>query len=227
MKRLQKMLQMVPMDGIGFIDVGTDHGTIPISLAKQNYKGNIYASEIHADPLRKAEQYAKEAGVYGRIQFLLCDGLSLCPADQIDCIMIAGMGGDTICRILDQAEWIFTGQYRIILQPMTHAEILRYWLVHNEFQIVQEEIVLEHGRVFQLFSAAIGKSAHYSDVEYYVGKLSDDRPKSSLDVLLYQEAFRLQKKVKGLSGQKNDASYQFYRTVLSEMEKLLKNGYGS
>lgn len=58
----------------------------------------------------------------------------------MDTIVIAGMGGDMICRILDEAEWCMSGKYKLILQPMTKQDILRYWLVNNGFEICRELI---------------------------------------------------------------------------------------
>ena len=137
------------------------------------------------------------------------------------------MGGETICRILDQAEWIFDRAYQFVFQPMSHAEVLRYWLVHNEFQIDREEIVLENGQLFQLFSASLGKSVRYSDPEYFVGKISENRSGVSVFQLLQVEADLLRKKVSGLSesGQNNASSYTFYRSVLTEMEMMLQDDY--
>ena len=219
---------MIPMNGIGLADVGTDHAIIPISLAQKGYQGKLFASDIHNGPLQKAKHDAEEAGVAEKIVFQLCDGLSMCPPEEVDCILIAGMGGETICRILDQAEWIFDRPYRFILQPMTHAEVLRYWLVHNEFQIDREEIVLENAQLFQIISATMGKSVRYSDPEYYVGKIDGSRTGVSVFELLREEADLLQKKVSGLceSCRNDSAAYHFYRKILTEMEMLLQNDYG-
>lgn len=226
-KRLLALLNNVPMNGIGMIDVGTDHAIIPISLAQKGYQGKLFASDIHQGPLQKAKNAAEDAGVAERISFQLCDGLALCPATEIDCIVIAGMGGETICRILDQAEWIFDGLYHFVFQPMTHAEVLRYWLVHNEFQIIREEIVPENGQLFQLFTASLGKSLRYSDPEYIVGKLNGLRSGVSVYELLKEEGDLLRKKVSGLSESKRyNSEYAFYRKILTEMEMLMQNEYG-
>ena len=116
-------------DGIGFVDVGTDHGYLPIEMCLNGYCGNIFASDINEDPLDKARVNAREACVYDKMEFLLCDGLDPSLQNKVDTIVIAGMGGDTICSILDKAEWCMDRRYKLILQPMTKAEVLRYWLV--------------------------------------------------------------------------------------------------
>ena len=116
-RRLAAILDEI-QDGIGVIDVGTDHGYLPAALAKRGYPGNIFASDINEGPLNAAKTTADNESLTDKIKFLLCDGLIACDPDKIDTIVIAGMGGDLICRILDQAEWTMDERYTMILQPM-------------------------------------------------------------------------------------------------------------
>lgn len=218
-RRLEALYRLLPGEGRGFIDVGTDHAQIPIRMAENGYPGNILASDIAEAPLRTAYRAACEHGVGDRIRFLCCDGLELCPPDAVDTILIAGMGGDTACGILDRAEWLFNGDYRLVLQPMTHAEVLRYWLVHNEFQITAEAIIAESGHVYQMFCASLGKAGRYTDAEYLTGKrdsvqLGDDR-----QLLLQWERARLQKKLDGMktAGQTDSPAFRFYDHILLEL----------
>ena len=82
-------------DGIGVIDVGTDHAYLPVALARRGYCGNLLASDIGEGPLAVARRHAEDASVADRIRFFCCDGLELCPPEDVDCIVIAGRGGDT------------------------------------------------------------------------------------------------------------------------------------
>lgn len=167
-KRLECIAGKIP-DGIGMIDVGTDHAYLPVSMALRGYRGNLLASEIGEGPLSVARRHAQEAEVYERIRFLLCDGLDLCPPEGIDCIVIAGMGGDTITGILDRAEFCMDARYLLILQPMTRAEVLRYWLVYNEFAIVEEDIVEDGGILYPVLCARFGGKTRLNDAELYTG----------------------------------------------------------
>lgn len=218
-KRLLQLYRLLPTSGKGIIDVGTDHGQIPVRLAQDGYPGAIYASDIHPGPLDIARKAAARAGVSKRISFLLCDGLDGCPPDQIDCILIAGMGGDTICGILDRAEWLFSTQYHLVLQPMTRPEVLRYWLIHNGFTIDQERTVSEDHRIYQLFSASPGNSQPYRDVEYLIGKPGYGREKGSFRILLTEQQRLLTKKLSGLreSGMESSPSYCFYQKILEDI----------
>ena len=223
-RRLEALYQMLPGEGCGIIDVGTDHGRIPIRLAESGFPGSIFASDIAEAPLQAARRAALEQGYDGRIRFLCCDGLELCPPDAVDTILIAGMGGDTVCGILDRAEWLFSGAYRLVLQPMTHAEVLRYWLLHNEFRIDREAVIAESGHIYQMFSACLGKDRPYTDAEYLTGKrdsvqLFDDR-----QLLLQWEKDRLQKRIEGMktAGQQDSPAFRFYDHIRSEIEENLR-----
>ena len=156
--------------GIGVVDVGTDHGYIPINLALNSYPGNIFATDLNEAPLSKAYNNAVLNNVSNRITFIQSDGLDDIKPDTVDTIIIAGMGGDLICDILDRAEWTMSKDYSFILQPMTKAEILRYWLINNGYTIVYDDIIIEQKRPYSiLYVKYTGEIQIYSDAQLYVG----------------------------------------------------------
>lgn len=168
-KRLKLISEYIE-NGKGIVDVGTDHGYLPVFLAENGYGGNIIASDINADPLSKAVKNAASAGVSDRISFLLCDGLHKCPPDKVDTIVIAGMGGDMILKIIEETEWCMSPKYKLILQPMSKCEILRYWLVYNGFEISNELLVEENGTIYQIMIVTFGGYTALNDAELYTGK---------------------------------------------------------
>ncbi len=221
-ERLKYCCGLIPQEGKGFADIGTDHGQIPIWLAENGYSGYIYASDIAEGPLTRARSEANDAGVSHKIEFELSDGLDSCPAGKVDCILIAGLGGDNICRILDRCDWIFQGGHLFLFQPMTHAEVLRYWLVHNDFRIIREALISEGEHVYQIFSAVVGKSRSYSDIEYYVG--ADDVPHEGAprEVLLRVLQNRFENLLTGLSLSRAEygSSARFLLSVYNELKSL-------
>ena len=221
-KRLDLLYEMVPDDGRGVIDVGTDHGQIPIRLATSGYKGHILASDIAEGPLKTACAAARNSGMENRIQFILCDGLDQCPQEEVSDILIAGMGGDTICRILDRAEWLFSGQYRLILQPMTRPEVVRYWLIHNEFSIDLEAVAQEETHAYQMFRALPGHSPSMKDSEYLVGSCSSPRRGDKVIFVIEQQLRMITKKLNGFPANKASESseYAFYHNIKRELEEL-------
>ena len=168
-KRLLSLIKKIP-SGKGMIDVGTDHGYIPVYLAAHGFSGNILASDINSGPLNSGIQNARDAGVEDKIDFILCNGLEKCPPEAVDTILIAGMGGDTISGILDRAAWVMDSAYLLILQPMTKSEILRYWLVNNGFEILSEELCEESGKVYQIIISRFGGYTRLNDAELFIGK---------------------------------------------------------
>ena len=156
-------------NGRGVADIGTDHGYIPAALALGGYTGRIIAADINAGPLQCAEKTAAETGVSEKIEFLLCDGLSKVEPSAVDTIVIAGMGGDTITGILDRDYWCASPGYKLVLQPMSHQNVLRYWLINNEFTITRELLAMDSGKMYQIFTAQYGPSPRYSDAELFTG----------------------------------------------------------
>ena len=224
-KRLSAITGLIS-NGIGVVDVGTDHGYIPVFLASNGYLGNIFASDINSAPLSAAEHTAVSAGVSDRINFLLCDGLEKCPPDKVDTIIAAGMGGDLICRILDYAEWCMDSRYKLILQPMTKIEVVRYWLSMNGFKTEKEVLVEDNGIIYQIITASFDGYTAYTDAELFAGKyeLTDDKGLyvKNINDLCY----RFDKAVKGAeSGSVALYKINFYKTILKELEELGKK-YG-
>lgn len=168
-KRLQAIYSLI-CQGRGVVDVGTDHGYIPVALAQNGYAGKIIASDIRSGPLQAARSSAKSAGVEDKIDFLLCDGLDGCEKSAIDTIVIAGMGGDTICGILDRAEWCMAPDYTLILQPMTKAEVVRYWLAYNGYEFLDEVLVKDGGIIYQVIRARIKENTSLSLAELFTGE---------------------------------------------------------
>lgn len=189
--------------GRGVIDVGTDHATLPVRLALEGYPGNILASDLREGPLAAAKRTAAQFGVSERIVFLLADGLDACDPSSVDTIVIAGMGGDTICGILDRAEWCMSPACRLLLQPMTKAEVLRYWLSNNGFAIENEVLAEDAGTVYQIIVALFcGENERLSDAELYLGKAGLSDP------VLYrrivgEEIGRIERRLEGLRAAKD------------------------
>ena len=202
-RRLQAIEALVE-DGVGLIDVGTDHGYLPLALAKRGYPGALIAADIGVGPLNAAKRNAAEAGLEQRIRFLLCDGLERCQPEAVDTIVIAGMGGDTICGILDRAEWVLDPHYTLLLQPMTRAEVLRYWLTNNGFSILEERLVRDNGAIYALLRARYGGEMKLTDAELYTGAFPLIEREALWPEFLSLQLRRLEKSIAGLEQGERD-----------------------
>ena len=218
-RRLSAIAALIPA-GKGMIDVGTDHGYLPAELALSGYPGLLFASDINAEPLAVAKKTAAQAGVSNRIHFLRCDGLKLCPPDAVDTIVIAGMGGDLIVRILDEAEWCMDRRYRLILQPMTKPEVVRYWLVYNEFEIESETLVEDGGILYQIVTASFGGQTRLNDAELFVGKRSLNPDRALYGRMLEIEFRRFERAITGMAVGGGDARWKLYREIRDQLKEM-------
>ncbi len=220
MRKRLKALASLAKEGTGLIDVGRDHGYLPVMLAQSGYKGKLFASDIRPEPLAAAKKTALAAGLSERIRFLLCDGLSLCPPEDIDTIVIAGMGGDMIVKILDEAEWCMDEHFRLILQPATKAEVVRYWLVYNEFSIVSEHLIEEGGIIYQTILAVFGGETRLNDAELFAGKrcLCEDR--ALYDRRLRELTERFDKAVCGMKQAAETPRLALYREIRQQLREM-------
>lgn len=196
-KRLELIASFVK-NGIGVADVGTDHGYIPVMLVKRGYKGNIIATDINEGPLNKAKQSLIEADCEEAVELILCNGLDGCESEKIDTIIVAGMGGDTITGILDRAEWCAREDIKLILQPVTKPEILRYWLVNNDFRITNEAQVEENGTVYQIICAVPGRDCRYKDSELFIGRYDLIKGSTYYEQMLDKHIIRFSSAAEGL-----------------------------
>ena len=225
-KRLEKIAAYI-QSGVGIIDVGTDHGYLPVALCQRGYEGNIIASDINEAPLELAKKNARHAGVDDKIKFLLSDGLDDCDGDKIDTIVIAGMGGDTICGILDRSEWYMDSRYKLIFQPMTKAEILRYWLVNNGFGICDEALVQDCGTLYQVFTARFDSETLLCDAELFTGGKKQIENDPLFPVLLEREIKRFEKALASMHTaapeQRTPGKTQIMESILLQLKEM--NGY--
>ena len=153
--RLLAVGEMVP-PGARAADVGTDHGYLPVWLRQKGICNSVIASDIAPGPLDAARASARRYGVDG-IDFRLCPGLSGIRPQEADAVVIAGMSGETMVSILENAGWDWTGK-RLILQPMTKRAELLTWLYGHGLHIREEKPVSERNRLYWVFLAEAGEA---------------------------------------------------------------------
>ena len=151
-------------------DIGTDHGYLICALVEQGKAQHGIAADINPMPLKKARQEAASRGLNQQLDFRLTDGLSGIPPENLEAVVIAGMGGETMIHIMES--WPHTKQSGIawLLQPMTKAERLRNWLWQNGFVIRRERCCTAAGRVYSVMEAVYtGEASHHPLWEHYLG----------------------------------------------------------
>ena len=133
-------------------DIGTDHAFLPIWLIQQGYCTHAIATDLRVGPAERAIRNVTAQKLEYRISVRLGDGLSPILPEEVDDIVIAGMGGETIAFILQNAGWTKNEQYHFVLQPMTKHETLRKYLLENGYALLKEHVSVDGGRLYPVMS---------------------------------------------------------------------------
>lgn len=136
-------------------DIGSDHAYLPAYLAKLNKIDYCIAGEVVEGPLENAKKEIQKTHTESIIIPRLGDGLSVIKkADQLNTIVIAGMGGSLIRDILNRGISHLSGQEKLILQPNVGEKTLRKWLVEHQYVITDEKILKENQHIYEIIVAA-------------------------------------------------------------------------
>lgn len=203
-ERLLCAAQLV-RQGSRMADIGTDHAYLPIYLVESGRCPSAIASDIRVGPADSARRNIAAAGLADRIEVRLGDGLCGIAPDEVDDIVIAGMGGETIAAILQAAPWVKDSRYRLILQPMTRPEDLRRYLLISGFEIETEQVVQDGRHLYTVMAAAFtGADPVTDEAAYYCGKLPPEGAG-----LIKKDIARLHKKAEGCraAGKADEAAH--------------------
>lgn len=152
-------------------DVGTDHALLPCRLYLDGER-KLTAADINEGPLLSARQTVMHyIGKEDAVRLVLSDGLD--KIDHADDVIIAGMGGELIARIVLGCRFLSENTH-FILQPMTKAEVLRRELYKNGFYIEKELTARENDRNYVIMSVYFGgEKCDITDAFAYAGKVTD------------------------------------------------------
>jgi tRNA (adenine22-N1)-methyltransferase len=141
-------------DGAAVADIGTDHGLLPVYLARNRLARRLIASDISADSLKAALRSAEKHNVTEKIEFITAPGLEGVVEADVDTVVVAGMGGETIAGILSDASWIKHRDIKLILQPQSRIDVLCRFLYDNGHLISDTKTILDRGRQYTIIVAA-------------------------------------------------------------------------
>lgn len=134
-------------------DVGTDHGYIPVHLVLAQKAERAIAMDVNKGPLRRAEEHILQYGLEHQIETRLSDGLAALEPGEADVIVVAGMGGALMQRILAQGQETARKAVRLVLQPQSEVMAFRQFLFAGGYQITAEDMVLEDGKYYPVIAA--------------------------------------------------------------------------
>lgn len=151
-------------------DIGTDHGYIPIYLVQKGVCERAVASDINKGPINKAKMNVGFEGLSSKIDCYLGGGLAPLKVGEVDGVVMAGMGGN-LTRDIILADLNKVKKYDfMILQPAQNPEVLREFLYNNEYEIIDEDLILDEGTYYELFKVKYNSDAErlsFDDAIYY------------------------------------------------------------
>lgn len=200
-KRLKLVASFVE-PGALVADVGTDHGYVPIWLVQEGVAAGGIAMDVNQGPLERAKAHIAACGLSGRIQVRLGDGLSALSGEEADTVIIAGMGGPLIVRILTEGLETARRMKRLILSPQSEIWSVRAFLERNGFVIEDDAMTEEDGKYYTVICARsaggyIGDGtfcvSERKRLEWKYGKCLLERKDPVLKVFLEQERQKYRK----------------------------------
>ena len=231
MVKLSERLQMaanLTRHGYPIADIGTDHAYLPVYLLQENRIPSALACDLREGPLQNARQTVERYGFADKVELILSDGLKEIKPGIVNDFVIAGMGGNLIADILADCDWIQNVNNHFVLQPQSHAEDLREYLVNSGFEILRE-VATREGRHLYLALEVIytGKIREYPITYYYLGELpkSDSAYRDEYIDFIYD---RLRVRKDALVNSSSDSgTVKMLDTVLKDIEEIRSETYGS
>ncbi len=153
-------------------DIGSDHAYLPVELLETNIASFAIAGEVAKGPMSRSKEDVDKFGLSAKIGVRLGDGLAVINEnDEIDTVVIAGMGGILIKDILTRAtEEQLSNVKTLILQPNIGEPLVRHWLVENNFEIIDEDIIAEEHHVYEIIKAQkVNRSVSLTEAQYLMG----------------------------------------------------------
>ena len=169
--RMKMIVGLVP-EGVTVADIGTDHGYVASYLVKEKKYKKAIATDVNEGPIKRAKKNIDALKLSDKIETRLGDGLDVLEDGEADTVVIAGMGGMLICKMLSEAAEKLTKIDNLILQPQSDIEEVRRHVHKLGFKIERESICMEDGKFYIAMRAIHGEEdPPYSDTEYRFSRI--------------------------------------------------------
>ena len=151
-----------------------------------------------------------------KIEVRCGNGISVLKPEEAECIIIAGMGGELISRIIDDNIEVAKSAKEIIMQPMTSEENLREYLAENGFCITDEVLAKEGEKIYVIIKAVTGNVIN----NYYFPELLGKNNKELIKAYYNKVIKRINDKIKGAEISNNTDECNRYREILNEVNRV-------
>ncbi len=157
--------------GLAVADIGCDHAYLPIHLAKQSISPHIIACDINSGPVERAKENIDDVELGAKIEVRQGDGLSVLKPGEAQSIVLAGMGGKLMIRILTEGKEILDGVSELIMEPQSEVASLRHFLQDNGFRIISESMVCDDEKFYPIIKAIPGQMDWDKEIYFRYGKI--------------------------------------------------------
>lgn len=180
-KRLKEILAAIPY-GSYIVDIGTDHGKIPVSSILKGISIKAIATDISAKSLEKSRILVNKYGLSDKIELRLGDGLDIINPNEADTLIISGMGAQEIISIIDRSDIIFN---TYIFTPHQETVKLREYLTSNKYEIISDRKVKAENKFYDIIICKSG-IRELSYRELMLGISNDYSNKDFIDFIDYE-----------------------------------------
>ena len=166
-------------------DIGTDHAYLPVYLIQEQICQSVVASDSNLSPLKQAMETVAAFNCLHKVELRYGDGLSiLSKDDDVDTIIVAGLGGKAIIAILQRGQEKLAHIRQLILQPMNDSGLLRLFLAKNGYALANELLVMEGKRLYEIILAKPGTENEKDFFRLSIGpRLLEQRPPLLIDLI--------------------------------------------
>ncbi len=219
-ERMQKAADLVTA-GYRVADVGCDHGYIAIWLAGSKKCPICIAMDVGEKPLAAARKNVALYGVADAVLLRRSDGLAALKAGEADCVLIAGMGGTLMARILTEGRAVLETVEELVLEPQSDAAKVRRTVQEVGFRILEEDLVTECGKYYPLIRAVRREQPGVlSETELRYGPCLLRTQNARLKEFLKKEKDRLSAIAENLSRTEGDSARLRAKAVEEELERI-------
>ena len=180
-ERLKAIANMVPRCQTA-ADIGCDHGKVAVMLIENHTARHVICSDISEKSLEKAKKTALQNGISRGISFRTGSGLQVLQQSEADAVVMAGMGGELIVRILEEETTKIPDV--LVISCNSHPNAVRRWLCQNGYQIKDEDLICEGRRCYPVILAGKGESEPLSELEMELGPVILKKRPDALGKLL-------------------------------------------
>ncbi len=202
-------------------DIGTDHAYLPAYLVLNGISPSALACDLRKGPLDNAKKTVEQYGIADKITLRLSDGFDKIEPFEADDFILCGMGGTLMAELLARASWLKDSNKRIILQPQSHAEDVRIFLIENGFSIICEDACTDMGKLYCAMAAEYTGEMKETNISYiYTGELPKCK-KPEAKLFLNKVAERLKIKLKAEKEYGSPEEAENINNILFETEKTI------